>query len=248
MITRISALQKLLLKSDSKALHFNANLPVSLKVLQKLDMSTYLLQVGTKTLKTTSSKPLHIGQKYWAQMASTKDGNIVLNNLIERPKVLDFVSQSPLKFSPDTLQKALKDLHGEFSKEMAQFSTEQMAQAKDKSEFEYFGFVLMGLKHGVLNLCVFDRNSQDGLLQLTGSKHQITFCAIMPNLGIIKGIITLRDDALHLTLTTNFENTLRLLQSYAHKLEGFQSINFEKVAQLQPLFTQNTEHLLNITG
>ncbi|WP_394908136.1 hypothetical protein [uncultured Helicobacter sp.] len=248
MITRISALQKLISQADSKALHFNARLPISLKVLQKLDATTYLLQVGTKTLKTTSYKPLHIGQKYWAQMSSTKDNNIVLGNLLERPKILDSIAQSPLKFSPQTLEETLKELGAELPKEMAQFSAEQMAQAKDKAEFEYFGFVLAGLRQGVLSLCITDKGAQDGLLQLKGNKNELIFSAIMPNLGIIEGKITLRDELPHLTLKANFASTLALLQSQVGELEGFSSVSFEEVAHLLPLFTQDSEHLLNVVG
>ncbi|WP_395003001.1 hypothetical protein [uncultured Helicobacter sp.] len=248
MITRISALQKLLSQADSKALHFNARLPISLKVLQKLDATTYLLQVGTKTLKTTSYKPLHIGQKYWAQMSSTKDNNIVLGNLLEQPKILDSITRSPLKFSPQTLEEVLTELGNNLPKEMAQFSAEQMAQAKDRAEFEYFGFVLAGLKSGVLSLCIADKGARDGLLQLKGERDALTFSAIMPNLGIIEGKITLREGLAHLALKANFASTLALLQSQVGELEGFGSVSFEEAAHLAPLFVLEGEHLLNVVG
>ncbi len=248
MITRISALQKLLSQADSKALHFNARLPISLKVLQQLDATTYLLQVGTKTLKTTSYKPLHIGQKYWAQMSSTKDHNIVLGSLLERPKILDLIAKSPLKFDLGMLSEILEELGSDLPKEMAQFSAEQMAQARDRAEFEYFGFVLAGLKSGVLSLCISDRGAQDGLLQLKGSKDSLIFSAIMPNLGIIEGKITLRENLPHLALKANFANTLTLLQSQVGDLEGFGSVSFEEVAHLCPLFAHDSEHLLNVVG
>lgn len=248
MITRISALQKLLSQADSKALHFNARLPVSIKVLQKINTTTYLLEVGTKTLKSTSYKPLQIGQKYWAQMSNTKDNNIMLENLLARPKILDTIAQSPLKFSPQTLAEVLTELGADLPKEMAQFSAEQMAQAKDRLEFEYFGFVLAGLKHGVLSLCITDNGAQDGLLQIKASKNELLFSAIMPNLGIIEGKISLHNAALHLSIKANFANTLELLKSQASELEGFSTIYFAHTPHLDPLFSLDSHHLLDVKG
>lgn len=226
--------------SSSNVAHFNASLPIVIAVHQKLSNAKYVLQIGNKTLQTTSYKALKVGEKYWGIMQESLDGAIVLNNLLHRPAILDMLPSAPQKFDFRQLEKFL-DSKNVF-KDALDMSLQQMANAKNKEEFEFFSFVVLGLKEGVLSLVI--NEEKESLLQIKKTQNSIVFSVLMPHLGIIDGKIS-QHKTPKVTLKTNFENSLTVLQSSASELERFICVDFVFDKAIKPLFMPQGENLLS---
>ena len=99
-ITNLAKLDSVLNAGNlSNPKHFNASLPVLLKVLAQSKNGEYLLQLGRSQISTKSAIKLEIGKTYWANMQKNAANQIVLNNLIKNPKIMENLKNSPLKFS-----------------------------------------------------------------------------------------------------------------------------------------------------
>lgn len=247
MLRKITQIAKTLDTLSAKNLHFNARLPVTLHVLKKLNNYEYLVQIGTKTLQTTSHKPLVIGQKYWGQMNNDRFSNIVLSNITPQPKALAIVQISML--DSITLQETLAS-QKPFAA-LGEFVISQMQNTHSKEEFQYLGFVLLGLGQKVLNISFEDKGKKPCLLQIKGDKQILIFRAIMPTLGIIGGMISFIDSLhprLRLDIKTNFESTLWLLEQNLKSLGGFDEVSLRHDAKLKVLFEMQEDNLLNLRG
>ena len=219
--------------------HFNASLPIVISVRQRLSSSKYLLEIGNKTLQTTSYKSLKVGEKYWGTMQESSDGAIVLNNLLRRPAILDFLPFAPQKFDFTQLEEFLESKN--IFKRALDRNLEQMANAKNKEEFEFFSFVVLGLKEGVLSFVVINEK-KESLLQIQRQQNAIIFSVIMPHLGAIEGKISPSNAII---IKANFENSLVLLQANAKQLKQYASIEFALDKAIKPLFVPQGENLLS---
>lgn len=225
---------------SSNVAHFNASLPIVIVVREKLSSAKYVLQIGNKTLQTTSYKALKVGEKYWGIMQESVDGAIVLNNLLHRPAILDMLPVAPQKFKLTQLESLLDSQH--IFKDTLKANLQQMANAKSKEEFEFCSFVLLGLKEGVLSLVI--NEGKESLLQIKKTQNALVFSTIMPHLGIIEGKISQHNNT-EVIIKANFENSLLALKSNASDLKRFVSIEFVLDKAIKPLFTPQGENLLS---
>lgn len=220
---------------------FNASLPIVIIVRKKLSNAKYLLQIGNKTLQTTSYKVLKVGEKYWGTMQETTDGAIVLNNLLHRPAILDYIPFSPQKFSFDEVEKFLDSTN--VFKHALDTSLQQMANAKSKEEFEFLSFVVLGLKEGVLSFVI--NEGKESLLQIKKHQNTLIFSVIMPHLAIIEGHILQNNAGAKILLKTSFENSLAIFKANIAKLAQIASVEFLLDKNVKPLFMPQGENLLS---
>lgn len=171
--------------------HFNASLPVLLKVLAQSKNGEYLLQLGRSQISTKSAIKLEIGKTYWANMQKNAANQIVLNNLIKNPKIMENLKNSPLKFSLHDLEQLQKNPK-EFINELKEFLLKEIALCENQKDFSELARGLLSLSYGVLSLVISDENKEH-LLQIApkkSHKQEVEFYGIFPALGPIKGLFS----------------------------------------------------------
>ncbi|MGX2972516.1 hypothetical protein [Helicobacter sp. T3_23-1059] len=177
--------------NSSNPKHFNASLPVLLKVLAQSKNGEYLLQLGRSQIATNSAIKLEIGKSYWANMQKNEANQIILSNLIKNPKIMENLQNSPLKFSLSDLAELQKNPK-DFINELKEFLLKELALCENKKDFSELSKSLLCLSQGVLSLVISDENKEH-LLQMTtkkSRKQEVHFYGIFPSLGPIKGIFS----------------------------------------------------------
>ena len=179
------------LSSQKGAKHFNASLPVLLKVLSQSKNGEYLLQLGRTQIATNSAIKLEIGKSYWANMQKNAANQIVLNNLIKNPKIMENLKNSPLKLSLNDLAELQKNPK-DFINELKEFLLKEIALSENPKDFGELAKSLLSLSQGVLSLVITDEGKEH-LLQIAqkkSRKNQVEFYGIFPSLGPIRGVFS----------------------------------------------------------
>ncbi len=169
--------------------HFNASLPVLLKVLAKTQGNNYLLKLGNTTITTQSNIPLQIGKTYWANMQQNQAGQIILNRLIAQPSFEEHLKYMPLKLTFGDLAHLAKDPKA-FVNELKEFLLTHLSTLSHKEDFKELSMLAISLTQGVLSLVITDED-KDHLIQIAPKKQReaLDFYAIFPRLGPIQGSI-----------------------------------------------------------
>ncbi|WRD23764.1 hypothetical protein E5K66_04160 [Helicobacter pylori] len=245
MLEAINALNQLnALHSKNAAHHFNATLPILLKVLEKQDKDLFLLQVGNKIIPTRSEQELKINQPYFATMQRNQLGDIVLKNLVPAPKILDALDDLPA-IEMKKLKEILNAKDNTPLKEYKEFLSEKLIHAKNSQEFLNTANMLLSLQSQVLSF-VIENERKKAFLQMKAKKQSVDFYALYPNLGEIGGVIYLKEKEKQLFLKTTLQRTKEVLKEAQNTLLGFSSV--EIVCEKTPMLFAFEERLLDTLG
>ncbi|MFT2724898.1 hypothetical protein ACMWPJ_05235 [Helicobacter pylori] len=245
MLEVLNAINQLnALHSKNAAHHFNATLPILLKVLEKQDKDLFLLQVGNRIIPTKSEQELKINQPYFATMQRNQLGDIVLKNLVPAPKILEALDD----LSALEMKKIKEILSAKDStplKEYKELLSEKLVHAKNPQEFLNTANMLLSLQSQVLSF-VIENERKKAFLQVKAKKQSIDFYALYPNLGEIGGVIYLKEQEKQLFLKTTLQRTKEILKEAQNTLLGFSSV--EIVCEKTPMLFAFEERLLNTLG
>ncbi|WQX98853.1 hypothetical protein KVJ77_02885 [Helicobacter pylori] len=245
MLEALNALNQLnALHSKNAAHHFNATLPILLKVLEKQDKDLFLLQVGNKIIPTKSEQELKINQPYFATMQRNQLGDIVLKNLVPAPKILDGLDDLPA-IEMHKLKEILSAKDNTPLKEYKEFLSEKLVHAKNSQEFLNTANMLLSLQSQVLSF-VIENERKKAFLQIKAKKQSVDFYALYPNLGEIGGVIYLKEKEKQLFLKTTLQRTKEVLKEAQNTLLGFSFV--EIVCEKTPMLFAFEEHLLDTLG
>ncbi len=245
MLEALNALNQLnALHSKNAAHHFNATLPILLKVLEKQDKNLFLLQVGNKIIPTKSEQELKINQPYFATMQRNQLGDIVLKNLVPAPKILDALDDLPA-IEMHKLKEILSAKDNTPLKEYKEFLSEKLVHAKNSQEFLNTANMLLSLQSQVLSFVV-ENERKKAFLQMKAKKQSVDFYALYPNLGEIGGVIYLKEKEKQLFLKTTLQRTKEVLKEAQNTLLGFSSV--EIVCEKTPMLFAFEERLLDTIG
>ncbi|EMG89031.1 hypothetical protein [Helicobacter pylori] len=245
MLEALNALNQLnALHSKNAAHHFNATLPILLKVLEKQDKDLFLLQVGNKIIPTKSEQELKINQPYFATMQRNQLGDIVLKNLVPAPKILDALDDLPA-LEMKKLKEILSAKDNTPLKEYKEFLSEKLIHAKSSQEFLNTANMLLSLQSQVLSF-VIENERKKAFLQMKAKKQSVDFYALYPNLGEIGGVIYLKEKEKQLFLKTTLQRTKEVLKEAQNTLLGFSFV--EIVCEKTPMLFAFEEHLLDTIG
>ncbi|MGN8524858.1 hypothetical protein ACR9NE_02245 [Helicobacter pylori] len=245
MLEALNALNQLnALHSKNAAHHFNATLPILLKVLEKQDKDLFLLQVGNKIIPTKSEQELKINQPYFATMQKNQLGDIVLKNLVPAPKILDALDDLPA-IEMKKLKEILSAKDNTPLKEYKEFLSEKLVHAKSSQEFLNTANMLLSLQSQVLSF-VIENERKKAFLQMKAKKQSVDFYALYPNLGEIGGVIYLKEKEKQLFLKTTLQRTKEVLKEAQNTLLGFSSV--EIVCEKTPMLFAFEERLLDTIG
>ncbi|WP_208389198.1 hypothetical protein [Helicobacter pylori] len=245
MLEALNALNQLnALHSKNAAHHFNATLPILLKVLEKQDKDLFLLQVGNKIILTKSEQDLKINQPYFATMQRNQLGNIVLKNLVPAPKILDALDDLPA-IEMNKIKEILSAKDNTPLKEYKEFLSEKLVHAKNSQEFLNTANMLLSLQSQVLSFVV-ENERKKAFLQMKAKKQSVDFYALYPNLGEIGGVIYLKEKEKQLFLKTTLQRTKEVLKEAQNTLLGFSSV--EIVCEKTPMLFAFEERLLDTIG
>ncbi|PUD53171.1 hypothetical protein FNE11_03445 [Helicobacter pylori] len=245
MLEALNALNQLnALHSKNAAHHFNATLPILLKVLEKQDKDLFLLQVGNKIIPTKSEQELKINQPYFATMQRNQLGDIVLKNLVPAPKILDALDDLPA-IEMHKLKEILSAKDNTPLKEYKEFLSEKLIHAKNSQEFLNTANMLLSLQSQVLSFVV-ENERKKAFLQVKAKKQSVDFYALYPNLGEIGGVIYFKEKEKQLFLKTTLQRTQEVLKEAQNTLLGFSSV--EIVCEKTPMLFAFEEHLLDTLG
>ncbi|WQU26721.1 hypothetical protein KVC16_02825 [Helicobacter pylori] len=245
MLEALNALNQLnALHSKNAAHHFNATLPILLKVLEKQDKNLFLLQVGNKIIPTRSEQELKINQPYFATMQRNRLGDIVLKNLVPAPKILDGLDDLPA-IEMHKLKEILSAKDNTPLKEYKEFLSEKLIHAKNSQEFLNTANMLLSLQSQVLSF-VIENERKKAFLQMKAKKQSVDFYALYPNLGEIGGVIYLKEKEKQLFLKTTLQRTKEVLKEAQNTLLGFSFV--EIVCEKTPMLFAFEERLLDTIG
>ncbi|WQZ74029.1 hypothetical protein KVL93_04120 [Helicobacter pylori] len=245
MLEALNALNQLnALHSKNAAHHFNATLPILLKVLEKQDKDLFLLQVGNKIIPTRSEQELKINQPYFATMQRNQLGDIVLKNLVPAPKILDALDDLPA-LEMKQIKEILSAKDNTPLKEYKEFLSEKLVHAKNSQEFLNTANMLLSLQSQVLSF-VIENERKKAFLQMKAKKQSVDFYALYPNLGEIGGVIYLKEKEKQLFLKTTLQRTKEVLKEAQNTLLGFSSV--EIVCEKTPMLFAFEERLLDTLG
>ncbi|EMG99830.1 hypothetical protein [Helicobacter pylori] len=245
MLEALNALNQLnALHSKNAAHHFNATLPILLKVLEKQDKDLFLLQVGNKIIPTKSEQELKINQPYFAIMQKNQLGDIVLKNLVPAPKILDALDDLPA-LEMKKLKEILSAKDNTPLKEYKEFLSEKLIHAKSSQEFLNTANMLLSLQSQVLSF-VIENERKKAFLQMKAKKQSVDFYALYPNLGEIGGVIYLKEKEKQLFLKTTLQRTQEVLKEAQNTLLGFSFV--EIVCEKTPMLFAFEERLLDTLG
>ncbi len=245
MLEALNALNQLnALHSKNAAHHFNATLPILLKVLEKQDKDLFLLQVGNKIIPTKSEQELKINQPYFATMQRNQLGDIVLKNLVPAPKILDALNDLPT-LEMKQIKEILSAKDNTPLKEYKEFLSEKLVHAKSSQEFLNTANMLLSLQSQVLSFVV-ENERKKAFLQIKAKKQSVDFYALYPNLGEIGGVIYLKEKEKQLFLKTTLQRTKEVLKEAQNTLLGFSSV--EIVCEKTPMLFAFEERLLDTLG
>ncbi|MCQ2908136.1 hypothetical protein JT162_02620 [Helicobacter pylori] len=245
MLEALNALNQLnALHSKNAAHHFNATLPILLKVLEKQDKDLFLLQVGNKIIPTKSEQELKINQPYFATMQRDRFGDIVLKNLVPAPKILDALDDLPA-LEMKKLKEILSAKDNTPLKEYKEFLSEKLIHAKNSQEFLNTANMLLSLQSQVLSFVV-ENERKKAFLQMKAKKQSVDFYALYPNLGEIGGVIYLKEKEKQLFLKTTLQRTKEVLKEAQNTLLGFSFV--EIVCEKTPMLFAFEERLLDTLG
>ncbi|MGN8375871.1 hypothetical protein ACR9JQ_01895 [Helicobacter pylori] len=245
MLEALNALNQLnALHSKNAAHHFNATLPILLKVLEKQDKDLFLLQVGNKIIPTKSEQELKINQPYFATMQRNQLGDIVLKNLVPAPKILDALDDLPA-IEMKKLKEILSAKDNTPLKEYKEFLSEKLIHAKSSQEFLNTANMLLSLQSQVLSFVV-ENERKKAFLQMKAKKQSVDFYALYPNLGEIGGVIYLKEKEKQLFLKTTLQRTKEVLKEAQNTLLGFSFV--EIVCEKTPMLFAFEERLLDTLG
>ncbi|GAA8651128.1 hypothetical protein HpDR77_01830 [Helicobacter pylori] len=245
MLEALNALNQLnALHSKNAAHHFNATLPILLKVLEKQDKDLFLLQVGNKIIPTKSEQELKINQPYFAVMQRNQLGDIVLKNLVPAPKILDALDDLPV-IEMKKLKEILSAKDNTPLKEYKEFLSEKLVHAKSPQEFLNTANMLLSLQSQVLSF-VIENERKKAFLQMKAKKQSVDFYALYPNLGEIGGVIYLKEKEKQLFLKTTLQRTKEVLKEAQNTLLGFSFV--EIVCEKTPMLFAFEERLLDTLG
>ncbi|WP_000888397.1 hypothetical protein [Helicobacter pylori] len=245
MLEALNALNQLnALHSKNAAHHFNATLPILLKVLEKQDKDLFLLQVGNKIIPTKSEQELKINQPYFATMQKNQLGDIVLKNLVPAPKILDALDDLPA-LEMNKLKEILSAKDNTPLKEYKEFLSEKLVHAKSSQEFLNTANMLLSLQSQVLSF-VIENERKKAFLQMKAKKQSVDFYALYPNLGEIGGVIYLKEKEKQLFLKTTLQRTKEVLKEAQNTLLGFSFV--EIVCEKTPMLFAFEDRLLDTIG
>ncbi len=245
MLEALNALNQLnALHSKNAAHHFNATLPILLKVLEKQDKDLFLLQVGNKIIPTKSEQELKINQPYFAIMQRNQLGDIVLKNLVPAPKILDALDDLPA-IEMKKLKEILSAKDNTPLKEYKEFLSEKLIHAKSSQEFLNTANMLLSLQSQVLSF-VIENERKKAFLQMKAKKQSVDFYALYPNLGEIGGVIYLKEKEKQLFLKTTLQRTKEVLKEAQNTLLGFSFV--EIVCEKTPMLFAFEDRLLDTLG
>ncbi|WP_120922465.1 hypothetical protein [Helicobacter pylori] len=245
MLEALNALNQLnALHSKNAAHHFNATLPILLKVLEKQDKDLFLLQVGNKIIPTKSEQELKINQPYFATMQRNQLGDIVLKNLVPAPKILDALDDLPA-LEMKKLKEILSAKDNTPLKEYKEFLSEKLIHAKNSQEFLNTANMLLSLQSQVLSFVV-ENERKKAFLQMKAKKQSVDFYALYPNLGEIGGVIYLKEKEKQLFLKTTLQRTQEVLKEAQNTLLGFSFV--EIACEKTPMLFAFEDRLLDTLG
>ncbi|MGL2731194.1 hypothetical protein ACQJ61_01890 [Helicobacter pylori] len=245
MLEALNALNQLnALHSKNAAHHFNATLPILLKVLEKQDKDLFLLQVGNRIIPTRSEQELKINQPYFATMQKNQLGDIVLKNLVPAPKILDALDDLPA-IEMKKIKEILSAKDNTPLKEYKEFLSEKLIHAKSSQEFLNIANMLLSLQSQVLSF-VIENERKKAFLQMKAKKQSVDFYALYPNLGEIGGVIYLKEKEKQLFLKTTLQRTKEVLKEAQNTLLGFSSV--EIVCEKTPMLFSFEDRLLDTIG
>ncbi|EJB44798.1 hypothetical protein HPHPH11_1067 [Helicobacter pylori Hp H-11] len=245
MLEALNALNQLnALHSKNAAHHFNATLPILLKVLEKQDKDLFLLQVGNRIIPTRSEQELKINQPYFATMQRNQLGDIVLKNLVPAPKILDALDDLPA-IKMNKIKEILSAKDNTPLKEYKEFLSEKLVHAKNSQEFLNTANMLLSLQSQVLSF-VIENERKKAFLQMKAKKQSVDFYALYPNLGEIGGVIYLKEKEKQLFLKTTLQRTKEVLKEAQNTLLGFSCV--EIACEKTPMLFAFEERLLDTIG
>ncbi|MBE0495226.1 MAG: hypothetical protein IBX45_02320 [Campylobacterales bacterium] len=225
-------------------IRFNAALPISIEVLEKVGHGRYRLKVGHKEMTTRSHKELGVAQRYWGNFSESKEGILTISHLRLKPRVLQSDEGLLEMESFDFLEMLLEAK--EPSLVLKQWLLHELYLTQSKSLFHTLSSMLLALHEGIIHLPLMIQE-RPFLIQWKENKNLndslVDFYLAYENLGALRGTLNLMKHTL--TLEALFERTATFLKHHTQALPFALSLSPNDT--LTPLW-EGTHALLDVKG
>lgn len=242
------------IQNSNNAKQFNAALPVNIEVTEKTHSMRYMLKIGNTSLETKSLRELQIGAKYWAQMAKSSLGSILLSRLVPQPLLMAQFAKSSWHMSGEELESLLDPKGGNPWERFRSMLAERLSMSDSRADFLFLGNMLLSLQQRVLTIPLRHENEKDSLLQMRGKRgeegeDELEFYSIFSNLGALKGrLVALKGmQESNLYLSTLYQSTAELLKAELSELQGIAQAVISVDENIAPLYEASSS-LLNVRG
>ncbi len=243
IIASLPQIQSLLAELSSNRL--SSLLPVEVTILKKLSADKYLLQIKGNSFETTSSKPLDVGAKYLANVShDAKSNTLFLKHFHKLPLKSEqaiYTLEELISHFKKPSKEALTELHSKLLLSLSNSST--------KEEFNFLTQMLLGLSQGSVSL-PFKYTHGFGLLQYKKkirqekqSQDEVQFYAHLNHLGPLDGVVSLKDDQIHIIINVLFEESFKLLQHYRNEFSFDKTLHIQRKEEIVPMFILNDKIL-----
>ncbi|QCD45012.1 hypothetical protein [Campylobacter mucosalis] len=226
MINAISKVQKVA-TNQAKTIHLNTSLPVSILVSEKVGFNRYILKFANQSISTRSVKSLNVGQNYWGEIENSAQ-NIVISNLLEKPKFDSFVLNDGLSL----IERLINEPNTAW---FSNYLKNALINSNSKHEFGGFSNMLLALSKGIIYI-PFIYNENFGIFELKNgiksSKIYLVFSNFAP-----------------LLFTFNASNLINIktpFKKVASLLSAEFNLNVE-ISNVLPLLDKN-ENLIDFKG
>lgn len=217
-------------------MEFNAKLPVSVEVIERLLLDKYILKLGTQKIECKSVKELEVGKKYWAELKRSSVGAILISNLVKKPELLDYIDYF---FNFDSLENIVEILSD--TKSYRAMILDSLSNAKSKKEFLFYTNILLSLQSRIVTVPI-KIDSRFYFFQFKFEFDSVNIYFVFSNLAPIQIKFNIKNLSL-LQIFSPYESVLNLIQEQ----EDYKLDSLKLNRDIKPIFDFKNS-LLDLKG
>jgi hypothetical protein len=245
--------------SRAGLIKFGSKLPITMDILQRIDPSTYLLQMNGKKSFAESERNLDPGMKYWGEVTHKRGEKLVVKNLIKQPSFFNQIRDYAYLDAKKVLQSFSQNFGSSFQSKFKSEIISNMANSNSREEFLFLNQLLLSMEQNVISIPVTYQD-RSGMFQYKYGKKEkrqngkeevrnLDFYAAFETLGAMKGKVVYFNKEASLNLEVNFEKTRDFLYRNIGVSDVVKEMDVSiKIIkdEIQPLYSFTQNNILDI--
>jgi hypothetical protein len=260
-MNKVKQIDRIEAEQNSRAglVKFGSKLPITMEILQRIDPSSYLLEMNGKKTFAESEKNLESGMKYWGEVTHKRGEKHVVKNLIKQPAFFNQVRDYAYLDAKKVLDSFSQNFGTSFESKFKSELVSQMASSSSKEEFMFLNQLLLSMENNVISIPVTYQD-RSGMFQYKYGRREkdkdgkeevrsLDFYAGFDLLGPMKGKVIYYGGDTSLNLEVNFEKTAKFLEKTlrGHEITKGLDISIRVVSEdIEPLYSFTQNNILDV--